>query len=260
MLDLNADKVWKQALEDCGKDYHYESNPRHLKIRERINYNYTVDMKEPLICNIERNLNYGFMFGEASWILKGRNDLEYIEKFMKNYAKYSDDGFSLNGAYGPKIMDQLSWAAKELKQDNDSRRCYINIWRERPGESKDIPCTTGMQFLIRDGLLNAVVNMRSQDIVYGMTYDVFTFTMVAKALQLLLYSSYNLMVDIGYLHFRAGSANIYEPDYDKIDTWINNKAFNKKVPISLQSVLNSSLTVNDLADKLSNAGKALGNN
>ena len=28
MLDLNADKVWKQALEDCGKDYHYESNPR----------------------------------------------------------------------------------------------------------------------------------------------------------------------------------------------------------------------------------------
>ena len=187
MLDLNADKVWKQALEDCGKDYHYESNPRHLKIRERINYNYTVDMKEPLICNIERNLNYGFMFGEASWILKGRNDLEYIEKFMKNYAKYSDDGFSLNGAYGPKIMDQLSWAANELKQDNDSR-----------------PCTTGMQFLIRDGLLNAVVNMRSQDIVYGMTYDIFTFTMVAKALQLLLYSSYDLMVDIGYLHVRAG--------------------------------------------------------
>lgn len=257
---MNADLVWKQALQDCGKDFHYESSPRNLKIRERLNYIYTVDMNEPIICNKARNLNYKFMFGEAAWILKGRNDLEYISNFMKSYAKYSDDGFTLNGAYGPKIMDQLSWAANELKEDNDSRRCYINIWRERPGKSKDIPCTTGMQFIIRQGRLNALVNMRSQDIVYGMTYDVFTFTMVAKALQLLLFSYYNLMVDMGELCVRAGSAHIYEPDYYKLDDWITNQEYDKTASTSLNSILSSTITVGSLADKLDKQGHAFGNN
>ena len=257
---MNADLVWKQALQDCAKDYNYESSPRDLKIRERLNYIYNVDMKEPIVCNEAREINYKFMFGEAAWILKGRNDLEYIEKFMKGYAKYSDDGFTLNGAYGPKIMDQLSWAANELKEDNDSRRCYINIWRERPGKSKDIPCTTGMQFILRDGKLNALVNMRSQDVVYGMTYDIFTFTMVAKALQLLLYSHYNLMVDIGELCVRAGSAHIYETDYDKVDEWLSNDTYNRLVPEVLKSVLGASLTISDLSTKLEVSGQHLGNN
>ena len=50
---MNADLVWKQALQDCAKDYHYESSPRDLKIRERLNYIYSVDMKEPIVCNEE---------------------------------------------------------------------------------------------------------------------------------------------------------------------------------------------------------------
>ena len=64
-----------------------------------------------------------------------------------------------------------------------------------------------MQFLVREGKLDATVYMRSNDIIWGFPYDVFLFSF----LQELLAASMGLQLG-SYAHF-AASLHVYERHY-----------------------------------------------
>ena len=217
----NATTAWKLAMANVYNNYKYQSAPRGMGIREILNFKYEVDMHEPIVLLGARKLNYGFMFAEAAWIVSGSNRLEDITPYMKSYANYSDDGFTLHGAYGPKFIDQISYVAKAIAKDLDTRQAVMNIWREKPGESKDIPCTTNIQWLVRDKKLHCVVTMRSQDIILGTPYDIFTFTCMTKYLQLLLWEHYSTAVELGSLSVNVGSAHIYDKHLEDVDAWLS---------------------------------------
>ena len=55
----------------------------------------------------------------------------------------------------------------------------INIWRENPRSSKDIPCTLSLQFFLREASdqlwLHTIATMRSNDAWLGVPYDTFNF-------------------------------------------------------------------------------------
>lgn len=247
---MRANQTWVEAVDHVFHQYENIVSPRGQEVREVNQATYTVDWNYPVVTNKSRNLNYKFMFGEAAWILSGSNDVETISSYMKSYAKFSDDNVTLNGAYGPKIIDQMSWAAKELAKDNDTRRCYINIWRERPGESKDIPCTVGMQFMIRDGKLNLFVNMRSQDVVLGMPYDIFSFSMIAKAMQLMLYKTHDIAVVPGELKVTVNSLHIYEQHYADVADWLTCDCHRFAVDTNLSEKISNCLTPSELIQGL----------
>jgi hypothetical protein len=78
--------------------------------------------------------------------------------------------------------------------------------------SKDVPCTCLLQYFIRDGKLNAVTYMRSNDIILGTAYDVFVFTMLQE------YIANALGVDMGAYTHVAGSLHIYEKNFDFIES------------------------------------------
>lgn len=223
----NPNKVWTTALRTLHFEYDHKASPREMEVKEIMGYEYTSKIDWPVITHASRKLNYNFMFAEAAWILRGRNDLAYIAERNSNYASFSDDGVTLNGAYGPKVIDQLGWAASEIANDLDTRRAYINIWRERPGPSKDLPCTTGMQFLVRDNKLNMMVFMRSQDVVWGMPYDIFTFSAIAKYMQLHLYQTHGVPVGTGWLNVHVGSFHLYERHYENVGGWLNDEDTNR---------------------------------
>lgn len=217
---INPNQVWLRALNQTLTNNEYTVCPRGHEVKEILGYNYKTSISRPIITIAERKLNYPFMFAEAHWICSGKNSYDYITGYLKDYGAYSDDKFTYNGAYGPKIMDQISWAAAELANDMDSRRAYVNIWRERPGPSADIPCTCGYQFIIRDGKLNALVNMRSQDVVFGMPYDIFTFSMIAVLMQQVLWKHHDIGVATGNLYVRAGSMHLYARHYEDAGKWL----------------------------------------
>jgi thymidylate synthase len=212
-----TDRVWKQLLEACYTS-DLKSQPRGLEISEIIGAQYRVPMPA-YITLINRKVNYSFMFAEAWWILSGSNRVEDIDPYMKFYKTFSDDGIFMRGAYGPKIVDQLGYIVDTLSTDLDSRQAVVNIWRERPGSSKDIPCTLSMQFIIRKNKLNCVTTMRSNDIVKGFTYDVFTFSMISLYIKHLL-SDRGIKVDLGDLIVNAGSLHLYQPDYSMVNEWM----------------------------------------
>jgi len=170
-----------------------------------------IDMRQPVITIPERKLNYSFMFAEAYWILSGSNQADEIVPYCKNIKQFSDSGLVFQGAYGPKVTEQLQYVVDILTKDRESRQAVIGIWRENPRESKDIPCTLTMQFLVHKNELQMIVNMRSSDVWLGFPYDIFNFSMIAHFLSLQLY----FRPQPTLLRLFAGDQHLYERDVDK---------------------------------------------
>jgi thymidylate synthase len=162
------------------------------------------------------------MVAEWCWIMAGRDDLSTILPYNKKYAEYSDDGYRMTGAYGPRLRgnvaigpcfpDQLSWAVAQLKRSSDTRQAVVNLWEPPcPGPSKDIPCTLSLQFLIRNednvDKLEMIVTMRSSDAWLGIPYDFFTFSMLGNCV------AGELAVKPGSITFQLGSSHLYDRDW-----------------------------------------------
>lgn len=244
-----TNRVWQRKLKRIMDKPQYVVSPRGMEVREMLAEGYHVPM--PAFIDLaDRNVNVRFMFAEAAWIISGSNRLSDITPYIKTYANFSDDQIFLRGAYGPKVVDQFGYVVDTLEGDRDSRQAVMNIWRERPGVSRDIPCTLSMQFLIRRNKLDCVVTMRSQDIVLGYTYDVFTFSMVANAVRLLLRER-GIKVPLGYLHVTAGSLHVYETHYEKANTWM----FSEERDESIAKAVNTALLKVDTYEGLIKALK-----
>ena len=194
-LDNNQRKMLKEILTEICLNYQIEILEQNQ--REEISHNNEellnkfISSKEIEGCS-NRTLNY--------------------YKDNPSYYKYSDDGKTLNGAYGPRIKKSLTKIVETLKKDPDSRRAVVPIYgKEDAGlDSNDIPCTIGFQFLIRNNKLDMIVNMRSNDIFLGFPYDIFNFTMWQE------YVSCKLNIDIGTYTHIANSLHFYEKDREKI--------------------------------------------
>lgn len=185
-------------------------NPRGFATREL----------RPLIVRLEnslnniitlktRKLNYSFMVAEWLWMAWGRNDVEMISHYNKALTKFSDDGETFFGAYGVRIMSQLHYVIGTLKRDVDSRQAIISLWRPNPPSTKDVPCTSLMQFMIRKNKLESIVTMRSSDVWLGIPYDVFNFTRIQAGI------AAELGISPGPITLQLGSSHIYMTDFEK---------------------------------------------
>ena len=217
-MSINLD--YKKKIWTIYHQPEFVTKPRGLKIAEILNDSWTVDMDNPIITIAARKLSYDFMFGEAAWMLRGKNDVATVEKYAGAIKRFSDNGITFFGAYGPKIIDQLPYVLDILEKDQDTRQAVLNIWRENPRSSKDIPCTLSLQFFLRkasDTLwLHTVATMRSNDIYLGTPYDSFNFSAISFYLALLL-NERGIECKLGKLNIQAGSRHLYETDFKKVD-------------------------------------------
>jgi len=149
--------------------------------------------------------------GECLWYLARSRDLKFISYYLKNYKKYSDDGRTLYGAYGPRLFNmrdqnQVENIIRLLKRKPASRQAVIQLFdaKDIARKSKDVPCTCTLQFLVRGGRLLMFTNMRSNDAFIGLPHDIFAFTMlqeiVARALKL----------ELGPYSHAVGSLHLYK--------------------------------------------------
>lgn len=236
--------------------------PRGNLTKEILGNNIRIDMKHPILCVPERHLGTAFLCFEPYWVLTGDNRLDSIKPYAAMMERFSDDGIFLSGAYGPKLIDQLPYVIKCLKTDINSRQAIINIWREKPGATADCPCTCIYQFFIRNMQLNMVIYMRSSDIYLGVPYDVFTQTMIAFAVCLLLRKSYNDL-EMGKLILNMGSSHLYGSDISKVEEILKSYDTEKLFfgrNIERELKYDYSLSFEDLKEYLLHCSKELANN
>ncbi|QYJ67720.1 thymidylate synthase [Flavobacterium litorale] len=192
-------------------------------------------LKNPL-ARISRTETKGKPFsalGELLWYLSGSNELSFIQYYIKYYSDCSDDGKTIQGAYGPRIFNmhdkfnQLENVIKLLKENPQSRRAVISLFDASDLEmfydskenkrrlSKDIPCTCFLQFTVRSNKLNLYVSMRSNDAYVGLPHDIFCFTMIQELV------AKSLQYDMGEYYHSVSSLHLYEKDYQKARNYIN---------------------------------------
>ena len=110
----------------------------------------------------------------------------------------------------------------ELTEDPDSRRAAICILDNNHLNSytKDYPCTGFLNFHIRDNKLHMTVHMRSQDAIYGMGNDAFTFGLVHELLWSRLKENIPGL-DLGdYTHI-VDSFHVYATHYGMVENILN---------------------------------------
>lgn len=153
--------------------------------------------------------------GELLWYLSKDNKLDFIIPFVPAYKCESEDGETVYGGYGPRLFrqrghDQVTNVLELLRKRPTTRRALIQIFNaeDLSAPHREIPCTTTLQFLQRDGNLEMITTMRSNDAYKGLPHDVFCFTMLQELF------ARSLGCEIGpYRHF-AGSMHLYDDDRD----------------------------------------------
>lgn len=203
-------------------DQGFRCEPRGIPIWEITGATVSFDMRYPLVTSATRNLGYRFAPAEAAWILSGDNRLDTIRRYSRFVWEFSDDGHFYSGAYGPKIVDQLTYACDMLLGDRDTRQAIIDVWRPNPRPGRDIPCTLSYQFLIRDRRLHVVQCMRSSDAWLGYPYDVFNATMLAGYVLLLLRTRrLTTEFELGTHTTMIGSSHLYEKDLERAQKFVD---------------------------------------
>lgn len=235
ITSYSLEEVHRCLMEAMLYGYDYESAPRGKPIRELVGAKFTLtNPRNRIIASPARAVNYGFAVGELCWYIRGDKDLETMRYYNKRMSQFSDDGVTINSAYGNRLfknrwggssggmapVSQFDLVVDELKRDPDSRRATMHI--NEPADllravekgSKDVPCTMSMQLLIRDRKLHMHVVMRSNDIVWGMPYDVFSFTSLQEAFLYRLQDDGVDVDDLGSYHHSATSLHIYDTHFD----------------------------------------------
>lgn len=170
--------------------------------------------RTPILNLTDRNFSIEYLLAELVWYFSGDNSMKFISKFGSIWEKLSDDGETNNSAYGYILQqkhgfNQVDKIIELLKIDPNSRRAVLNlnVPNKKVIETHDEPCTIALQFLLREDKLDCTVMMRSNDIWFGLPYDVVFFVELQK------YIAKQLDVHAGdYTHF-AVSLHMYEKDF-----------------------------------------------
>jgi thymidylate synthase len=121
----------------------------------------------------------------------------------------------INSNYGhliwsEKYFSQYENAVTELENNPDSRRASMiytrpSIWQEYNENGKnDFICTNSVTYYIRDDVLHCVVQMRSNDVIFGYRND------YAWQRHILEKMAWELHLDVGDIHWQVQNLHVYD--------------------------------------------------
>lgn len=199
-----------------------ECSPRGQRIKEIEDYQITLDPMTEVFCPFpKRNLSLKYFAGELAWYLRGdRNDTS-IAEYSKFWNQIKNDSAPLwNSNYGAYIfkLRQFEYVIRSLVRDKDSRQAAMIISSplSEMSDSKDKICTNAIMFRIREDKLNMTVQMRSNDAVLGLGYDLPLFGIIYEMVYVSLRPIYPEL-QIGKYTHNAASFHIYEKHFDLLD-------------------------------------------
>lgn len=189
-----------------------ESSPRGLAVKELELESLAFNPNFPIPNFEARPFNWKYFLGEMAWYLKQDRKINYINNFSSFWKTIVDEEGNINSNYGNLLFgEQLQWAYDSLTKDKNTRQAISFV--SRPSVqyegNKDFVCTIYLNFWIRDNKLNMKVQMRSNDIFYGLSYDAPFFAFVQQTMYLWLLDKYKELQLGTYYHF-ADNIHYYE--------------------------------------------------
>ncbi|MEQ1955208.1 thymidylate synthase [Mesorhizobium yinganensis] len=165
----------------------------------------------------ERDVSPILQFAETMWVLAGRNDVEWLERYSPKAPQYSDDGRVWRAGYGPRLrnwpggVDQLGQARRLLIESRQSRRAVISLFDPAIDfiESKDIPCNNWLSLMVRGDVLSMNVAVRSNDALWGFSgINAFEWSVLQECVANWVGAA------VGPVTYLASSFHLYQPFFD----------------------------------------------
>jgi thymidylate synthase len=164
----------------------------------------------PQMDHIGRGWNKRIAIAEFLQLTGGFSEPAVMTAVAPSFERFLDDG-RFWAAYGERTKDQFQHVVRKLVDDPGSRQAVVTLWnpaRDNIEGKHDYPCTLSLQFRIREERLELTTCMRSNDVWWGWSYDLFQFTQLQHTV------ANCIGVEVGhYVHF-ANSLHIYERDID----------------------------------------------
>lgn len=192
--------------------------------RELIGVSLELTVPRNRLSRTETRRNSRAGIAELCWYLSGTVDPAMILHWLPEYEKELEEDGTIHGAYGPRMFGtgtnaQFRTVRRLLTDSSSSRRAVIQLFEASdiagPRRYKDVPCTSTLQFFVRDNRLHLIVTMRSNDAYVGLPLDVFAFTMLQELM------AGELSLEMGrYIH-NVGSLHVYDSNDREIDDFLD---------------------------------------
>jgi len=201
------------------------------------------DSNQSILFNFPaRKLNAQYAIEEFLWYCRGDRMDASIMQHATAWKKLSQPDGSFFSNYGHYIFSKMTpggispfqFAAEELLRNTGSRRAAIPLLETRHcfRENVDMVCTFAIQFFVRDNRLVMIVNMRSNDAIWGLTNDAFCFSMLHRLMHVALRDGFYNPDDsgcdiaipnlrLGEYHHIANTLHVYERHYQMAEEIIN---------------------------------------
>lgn len=215
----------KRELKEMGVEVHLESmQDKQIKddpkfyTNELIGYSYMIVNPQD---KEELPLSFGkvdeFEWADAEFKERiGQQKLNPGEayKLREVWGEFIHGG-KLAYTYSERYGDQVEKVIECLKESPSSRNAIISMWDpnidiERIGGKQRVPCTMYYQILIRDGKVNMIYNIRSNDLMTHWCWDIY----LTIALQ--EYIAEKLGLPVGWFIQQIGSLHAYHKDLEGI--------------------------------------------
>ena len=168
--------------------------------------------------------NQDYIDAELAWYESQSTNINdiYIDKDPpKAWQMSANRHGEINSNYGhlifsDKYHNQFEQVVEELRRNKDSRRASMvyqrpSIWVEYNDNCKnDFICTNAVTYYIRDNELHSVVQMRSNDVIFGYRNDYAWQEYVLYAL------ADELGVDTGQMYWQVQNLHVYERHFNLV--------------------------------------------
>lgn len=217
-----------------------ETSPRGKKTKEL--HPTTASILNPrsrIVTSHGRVINLPFALVEVLQILGGDNDAQMLSFYNSSIIRVQGDGprgtpnwelgvSRFNAGYGERLrayfvgtnvsrfgprIDQLEHVIETLKRDPDSRQASIVL--SHPGDdnytavTNDRACNVYAHAMIRDGKLDWMQVIRSNDAIWGIPYNMIQWSSVME------WVARSLKVPLGNMFIVQDSFHVYEDRYDE---------------------------------------------
>lgn len=127
---------------------------------------------------------------ELLWFLRGETNIKYLKEHnVSIWDEWADENGELGPVYGKQwrswegkdgqIIDQISDAIKQIKNNPDSRRIIVSAWNVADLPKMALmPCHSLFQFYVADGKLSCQLYQRSADVFLGVPFNIASYALL----------------------------------------------------------------------------------
>ena len=212
-----ADNVWQEIARSFAEGECSDQQSRAGMTSEILHAAISIENpRQRWVTSRRPALNIAFALAEIIWIIRGRNDSAFLNYFNRQLPKYAGQGVCYHGAYGYRLrttfhLDQLERAYHVLSRNPDSRQVVLQIWSplddlpdpKGDAAAPDIPCNLNSIVKVRNGRLEWLQVLRSNDVYRGLPYNFVQFTTLQEVL------AGWLGLELGAYHQLSDSLHIY---------------------------------------------------